>query len=223
MSEEAARKRMVREQLQARGISDRRVLDAMEWVPRHLFVPEALQEQAYDDRPQPIGARQTISQPLMVAQMTELLRLTGTEKVLEIGTGSGYQSAILAELAGQVVSIERHASLSDRAHGLLEWMGYCNLRLEIGDGSQGYPRLAPYDRILVTAGAPALPAPLLEQLAPNGRMVVPVGGAEMQTLLVARKDAMGNITTERCGECVFVPLVGEHGWEETPKSIDGDE
>jgi len=214
MSEEAERRRMVREQLEARGVCDRRVLDAMERVPRHLFVPEPLREHAYMDRPQPIGARQTISQPLMVAQMTELLRLTGGESVLEIGTGSGYQTAILAELAREVVSIERHSPLAERARGLLEWLGYRTVQIHIGDGTRGYPACAPYDRVVVTAAAPAVPEPLLDQLAPGGLLVIPVGSADLQTLRVANKDSEGAVTMDSFGECVFVPLVGEHGWDE---------
>src|SRR5262249_53511139 len=153
----------------------------------HLFVPEPLREHAYEDRPQPIGAAQTISQPLMVGLMTELLHLWGDERVLEIGTGSGYQTAILAALAGEIVSIERHAPLAERARGLLEWLGVKNVQIHIGDGTLGWSPGAPYDRILVTAAAPRLPQPLLDQLAPNGRLVVPVGDAEMQALKVVHK------------------------------------
>jgi len=212
MREEEARDRMVREQLEARQVRDPRVLDAMRRVPRHQFVPEPLREQAYDDRPQPIGASQTISQPLMVGLMTELLDLWGDEHTLEIGTGSGYQTAILAELCADVVSIERHASLAERARDLLEWLGYTNVAIHVGDGSLGRWEDAPYDRILVTAAAPSIPEPLISQLAPGGRMVIPVGGAEVQALTVLRKTRHGSLERMVHGECVFVPLVGAHGW-----------
>src|SRR5436190_15901299 len=175
MDEDTARNRMVREQLEAREVHDARVLAAMRAVPRHLFVPEPLRDKAYEDRPQPIGARQTISQPLMVGIMTELLHLWGDEKVLEIGTGSGYQAAILAELARQIISIERHEPLANRARELLAFLGYSNVQIHVGDGSNGYPPEAPYDRVLVTAGAPSIPQPLIDQLAPCGRMVIPLG------------------------------------------------
>jgi protein-L-isoaspartate(D-aspartate) O-methyltransferase len=214
MSEDNARERMVREQIQARDVSDKRVLEAMGRVPRHRFVPESLRDRAYEDRPQPIGAQQTISQPLMVGLMTELLRLRGDERVLEIGTGSGYQTAILAELAADVVSIERHEPLAERARGLLEHMGYHNVEIHVGDGTLGYPPVSPYDRIVVTAAAPSIPQPLIDQLAQGGRMVIPVGGAEMQSLKVVYKDTQGAVATEDYGNCLFVPLVGKFGWEE---------
>jgi len=216
MSEEAERERMVRQQLEARDVRDPRVLEVMRRVPRHLFVPEAYRESAYEDRPQPIGNEQTISQPLMVALMTELLHLWGDEKVLEIGTGSGYQTAILAELAGQVISIERQAALAERARSLLEWLGYKNIRIHVGDGSRGYSPEAPYDRILVTAASPKVPPPLVEQLAVYGRMVIPVGEADMQTLKVLYKDDRGQVRSDDYGQCVFVPLIGEHGWNSPP-------
>ncbi len=214
MTDEAARERMVRDQLEAREVLEPRVLEAMRRVPRHRFVPESVREHAYEDRPHPIGNRQTISQPLMVGVMTELLQLRGDEKVLEIGTGSGYQTAILSELAGFVISIERHAPLAERARGLLESLGYHNVQIHIGDGSLGYSPSATYDRILVTAAAPQIPPPLLDQLAPHGRLVIPVGGEEMQTLKALYKDADGHIRSNDYGECVFVPLVGAHGWEQ---------
>jgi protein-L-isoaspartate(D-aspartate) O-methyltransferase len=217
MSEETDRERMVREQLEAREVRDPRVLDAMRRVPRHLFVPEPLREHAYEDRPQPIGDDQTISQPLMVGLMTELLHLWGDEKVLEIGTGSGYQTAILAELASEVVSIERIPALAERARSLLEWLGYKNVEIIVADGSEGWPARAPYERILVTAAAPKIPKPLLDQLAPQGRMVIPIGEADMQTLLVVYKDAEGHVTSDGYGPCVFVPLLGAHGWRSPPR------
>jgi protein-L-isoaspartate(D-aspartate) O-methyltransferase len=203
---------MVQEQLQQREVRDARVLDAMERVPRHLFVPEPLREHAYEDKPQPIGREQTISQPLMVGLMTQLLELSGRESVLEVGTGSGYQTAILAELALRVTSIERHPPLAERASGLLEWLGYRNVIIHIGDGSLGHPSGAPFERILVTAAAPKIPEPLVEQLAPNGCLVIPVGTEEMQTLTVVRKDAAGCVSETSRGDCVFVPLIGVHGW-----------
>lgn len=220
MSEEAERERMVRQQLESRDVRDPRVLDAMRRVPRHLFVPEAYRESAYEDRPQPIGNEQTISQPLMVALMTELLHLWGDEKVLEIGTGSGYQTAILAELAGQVISIERQAALAERARNLLEWLGYRNIQIHVGDGSLGYPPEAPYDRILVTAAAPRVPPPLIDQLALHGRMVIPVGDPAVQTLTVLYKDASGHVQSDDFGHCVFVPLIGAHGWDSPPPRDD---
>jgi protein-L-isoaspartate(D-aspartate) O-methyltransferase len=207
---------MVREQLEARDVRDARLLEVMRRVPRHLFVPEAYRDHAYQDSPQPIGNQQTISQPLMVGAMTELLHLTGEETVLEIGTGSGYQTAILAELAKKVISIERHDALSQRAKGLLEWLGYQNIEIHCGDGTAGYPPDAPYDRIIVTAGAPQIPAPLLKQLSPMGRMVIPVGSMDMQNLSVVIRDSDGSIRTEDHGPCVFVPLIGVHGWHSPP-------
>lgn len=216
MSEDDARREMVRRQVAGRGVCDPRVLEAMRRVPRHLFVPEPLRDNAYEDRPQPIGLRQTISQPLMVGQMTELLALTGGERVLEVGTGSGYQTALLAELAGEVVSVERHASLAERARCLLEWLGYENVDIHLSDGTLGFLPRAPYDRILVTAAAPRVPEPLLVQLVPGGRLVIPVGPPDRQTLLAVSTDAVGSCTTESHGECMFVPLVGEHGWDEPP-------
>ena len=214
MDESTARHRMVSEQIESREVRDARVLDAMRRVPRHLFVPESVRERAYEDRPQPIGDRQTISQPLMVGMMTELLHLWGDEKVLEIGTGSGYQTAILAELAGRVISVERHASLANRARELLAHLGYGNVEVHAGDGSRGYPPKAQYNRILVTAGSPSIPDPLVEQLASGGRMVIPVGSSDVQTLKILFKDSSGRVTVDDYGECLFVPLIGCHGWSE---------
>ena len=212
MSLDDERERMVKEQIENREVRDPRVLDVMRRIRRHLFVPEPLQEHAYEDRPQPIGCKQTISQPLMVGLMTELLGLTGSERVLEIGTGSGYQSAILAELAGEVYTIERHTSLAERAKYLLEYLGYTNVYVFQGDGTIGYLPAAPYDRILVTAGSPRLPEPLMEQLAPRGIMVLPVGDSSVQTLTRVSKDEHGALHTDYFGSCFFVPLVGEYGW-----------
>jgi protein-L-isoaspartate(D-aspartate) O-methyltransferase len=204
---------MVEEQLVRRGIADGRVLEAMRKVPRHRFVEEALRERAYGDHPLPIGDGQTISQPYMVAAMTQLLRLTGPEKVLEVGSGSGYQTAVLAELARRVCSIERLPGLAARARRILEELGYTNAVVRTGDGTYGWPDEAPFDRILVTAGAPAVPGPLVQQLAEGGRLVVPVGEAQSQTLHVVEKvDGQTRISTD-CG-CVFVKLVGRYGWDE---------
>src|SRR5687768_2696093 len=216
MDETTARRRMVTEQLEAREIRDPRVLEAMRCVPRHMFVPEPIRERAYEDRPKPIGAQQTISQPLMVGMMTELLHLWGDESVLEVGTGSGYQAAILAELAARVVTIERHEPLANRSRELLEHLGYRNVQVIIGDGTLGHLPSAPYDRILVTAGGPSVPQPLVDQLAPHGRMVIPVGAAEIQMLKILHKDARGVVTVDDYGECLFVPLVGAHGWPTAP-------
>jgi protein-L-isoaspartate(D-aspartate) O-methyltransferase len=206
------RRQMVERQIRGRGVSDQRLLAAMEKVPRHRFVPESEQSLAYDDMPAPIGAGQTISQPYMVALMTELLHLVGTERVLEIGTGSGYQTAILAELAAEVYSIERFASLAERAGALLTDLGYHNLTVIVGDGTTGYLEAAPYDRIMVTAAAPKIAQPWLDQLADGGRLVLPLGERWTQVLTVVVKQG-NSIEQESHGGCVFVPLVGEHGWE----------
>jgi protein-L-isoaspartate(D-aspartate) O-methyltransferase len=207
------RERMVEEQLVRRGIADSRVLDAMRKVPRHLFVEEALRDRAYGDHPLPIGEGQTISQPYMVAAMTQWLGLQGPEKVLEIGTGSGYQTAVLAELARRVCSIERLPGLAARARRVLEELGYTNAVVRTGDGTYGWPDEGPFDRVLVTAGAPAVPGPLFQQLVEGGRMVVPVGETQAQTLHVVDKVDGQMRTSMDCG-CVFVKLVGRYGWEE---------
>lgn len=206
-----ARERMVESQIAARGVRDPLVLEAMRAVPRHLFVPEHLREDAYQDRPLPIGEGQTISQPYIVAAMTERLAVDGRHVVLEIGTGSGYQTAILARLAHHVVTIERHARLSARAADVLFELGVTNVQVVVGDGSEGYPPAAPYDRTLVAAGAPVVPNALKQQLADNGRLVIPVGPPGFQRLVLVER--LGNTFTEYEGEgCVFVPLVGRHGW-----------
>jgi protein-L-isoaspartate(D-aspartate) O-methyltransferase len=205
---------MVSEQIQARGIHDVAVLAAMLRVPRHFFVEAALRERAYEDTPLPIGERQTISQPYMVALMTAALELRGGERVLEIGTGSGYQTAVLAELGANVVSVERIPGLAERARLVLGLIGHAGVRIEVGDGSLGWPDAAPYDAILVTAGAPQIPRPLLDQLAPQGRLVLPMGEDELQSLVRLRRGGMGLIE-EYLGECRFVKLRGSYGWEET--------
>jgi len=203
---------MVEEQLVARGVTDPRVVAAMRRVPRHLFVEEALRGRAYGDHPLPIGDGQTISQPFMVGKMTELLRLGGTEKVLEIGTGCGYQAAVLAELCARVCTIERIPKLAQRARELLELMGYRNVWVRVANGTLGWPDEAPFDRILVTAGGPNVPPPLFDQLAEGGRMVMPVGDATTQVLQVIEKRDGAMRTTEHSG-CVFVKLVGKYAWD----------
>ena len=208
-----ARQRMVGEQLLRRGIQDQRVLQAMGNVHRHLFVEEALWARAYGDYPLPIGEKQTISQPFMVALMTEALELKGHERVLEVGTGSGYQTAILAELAGKVYSIERIRALAMRAIRRIESLGYYNVLIRVGDGSVGWKEMAPFDAILVTAGTPQVPIRLIEQLGEDGRLVVPVGQAENQVLRKGTKKGADIHWTE-LGNCVFVKLVGEQGWND---------
>jgi protein-L-isoaspartate(D-aspartate) O-methyltransferase len=207
-----SRGRMVEEQLEARGIADPRVLAALRKVPRHLFLPPERRGDAYGDFAVPIGAGQTISQPLMVALMTEKLALTGRESVLEIGTGSGYQTAILAELADRVYSVERIPSLAGAARRVLEEQGYHNVLVRVGDGTLGWPEYAPFDRILVTAGAPGIPGPLVEQLAEGGSLLVPVGSEAMQTLTEVRCVGGRAVVTPLTG-CVFVKLIGRHGWQ----------
>ncbi|MBN2569128.1 MAG: protein-L-isoaspartate(D-aspartate) O-methyltransferase [Deltaproteobacteria bacterium] len=209
------RKRMVDVQLRARGIKDERVLRAMGKIPRHLFVDEGILNQAYDDNPLPIGERQTISQPYIVALMTEALQLTGKEKVLEIGTGSGYQAAVLAELADRVLSIERIASLASRARIIIEYLNYFNVLIWVGDGTYGWKDEAPFDAIIVTAGAPVIPDTLKGQLAVGGKLVIPIGDRSTQTMIkITRlsKDP-GDIKVEELGGCRFVNLIGEHGWK----------
>ena len=211
------RQQMVERQLKVRGIKDQRVLEAMARVPRHLFVEEALTHRAYGDRPLPIGENQTISQPYIVAQMTEALNLDGSERVLEIGTGSGYQTAILAELSYRVFTVERIRPLYQKAKLLLEQLDYRNVVFRLSDGTMGWPEQAPFEAIIVTAGAPDVPAPLIEELAPGGRMVIPVGhNRAAQTLFRVSKDKNGRISRKDLGGCRFVDLVGEHGWPNGP-------
>ncbi|HUT74950.1 MAG TPA: protein-L-isoaspartate(D-aspartate) O-methyltransferase [Armatimonadota bacterium] len=207
-----ARRQMVETQLRRRGITDERVLAAMAEVPRHRFVPVP-DAGAYGDHPLAIGAAQTISQPYMVALMTQLLALQGAERVLEVGTGSGYQAAVLAELCRRVYSIERIPELAARAQRLLAELGYDNVEVVVGDGTLGLPGHAPYDGIIVTAATPALPLPWIEQLAEGGRMVVPVGNRAAQSLVVATKEGGEIKQRYDCG-CVFVPLIGKHGFPE---------
>jgi protein-L-isoaspartate(D-aspartate) O-methyltransferase len=207
-----ARLKMVEEQIISRGIRDSGVIEAMKKVPRHLFVEEALQSQGYSDHPLPIGEKQTISQPYMVALMTEALQLTGKEKVLEIGAGSGYQTAILAELGEKVFSIERIRSLAIRARKLLYELGYFNFEIKIFDGTYGWVEEGPFDAIIVTAGAPDIPQPLIDQLTIGGRLVIPVGDAFVQDLIRVTKTGEG-IKREDLGGCRFVKLIGRYGWE----------
>jgi len=207
------RELMVKTQLIPRGIKDERVINAMRKIPRHLFVGEHIQHRAYEDMALSIGEGQTISQPYMVANMTELLELKGNEKVLEVGTGSGYQAAILAELAKEVFTIDRVDALARKAKERLESIGYKNVHFRTGDGTMGWPENAPYDRIIVTAGAPKVPDPLLEQLSENGIIVAPVGDRFSQQLVKVKKSG-GKISEQYLTPCVFVPLIGKYGWEE---------
>lgn len=210
-----ARAEMVEKQLRRRGINDTRVLQAMTAVPRHQFVPAEFRSRAYEDAPVPIGEGQTISQPYIVAAMTAALRLTGNERVLEIGAGSGYQAAVLASLAREVLTIESRPELATGAAERLARLGYANVHVHCGDGTLGLPEFAPFDTILVAAASPNTPAPLLAQLADGGRMVIPVGSVEDQELqLVERISDKTRITILEA--CRFVPLVGAHGWKESP-------
>ena len=204
---------MVDEQIVARGIKDGRVIDGMRKISRHLFVEEALQSQAYNDYPLPIGHGQTISQPYMVALMTEALELKGHEQVLEIGTGSGYQTALLAILAEKVYTIERISDLAGRARKTLDELGCYNVEIKIFDGTFGWREKAPFDTIMVTAGAPDVPDPLLDQLAIGGRIVIPVGEAGLQDLFIVTRTER-EFVKKNLGGCRFVKLIGRHGWDE---------
>ena len=212
MDYQKLREEMVSTQLIPRGIKDPRVLDAMRRVPRHLIAGDSNMRSSYDDRALPIGEGQTISQPYMVAIMTELLKLKGTEKVLEIGTGSGYQGAILAELAREVYSIERITVLADRAAETFRSLSYENIQVKTGDGTLGWPEKAPFERIIITAASPKIPDPLMEQLAMHGILVIPIGSRFSQQLLRITKTERGLIE-EYHTPCVFVPLIGEFGWK----------
>ncbi len=208
-----ARREMVEQQMRMRGVDDERVLRAFLQVPRHEFVPEEYRLEAYDDRPLPIGSGQTISQPYIVALMTAQLGLKGDEKVLEIGTGSGYQAAILSKLAKEVHSIERLETLAKQAKQNLERFGSKNVHIHVGDGTLGWPPNAPYDGIIITAGTPVVPEELFEQLAEGGRLVAPVGSRWRQILELWIKQA-GKIEKEEVLPVVFVPLIGKKGWPE---------
>lgn len=209
----AARERMVLDQLERRGISDRRVLAAMRAVARDRFLPPEFAEHAYDDGPLPIGSAQTISQPYMVALICEAAALAGSERVLEIGTGSGYQTAVLARLCARVYSIETIAGLHQRARAILAGQNIANVELRLGDGSEGWPDQAPFDAIVVTAAMPGIPRPLLDQLAPAGRLVAPIGEDELQTLVRIGRRA-GAWHEDYFGECRFVKMTGKHGFRD---------
>jgi protein-L-isoaspartate(D-aspartate) O-methyltransferase len=210
---EKARLKMVKNQLAARGIRDQRVLEAMSEIPRHEFVPPALEHEAYDDNPLPIGEGQTISQPYIVALMTQMMGLEGGEKVLEIGSGSGYQCAILCKMAARVYTVERSPSLVRRAERILTDLGFENFLMKEGDGSEGWMEYAPFDAIMVTAGSPKIPETLIEQLTDRGRMVIPVGNRYSQVL--KRITKVGDTLKEEEGAgCRFVDLIGAHGWAE---------
>ena len=210
---EIQRERMLNTQIVARGIRDERVLAAMRAVPRHRFVPDHVAGSAYRDSPLPIGDGQTISQPYIVALMTELVQLEGNEKVLEIGTGSGYQAAILAQIAAEVITVERIPALAKDASRTLTELGYENIRVMVSDGTLGWPDEAPYDVIIVTAATPSMPDPLKEQLADGGRLVAPVGPRRAQTLVRVRRIG-DQFHTESLIGVAFVPLIGKHGWQE---------
>jgi len=212
MDLELARERMVNEQLRRRGIHDAAVLDAMGAIERHRFISPELAEHAYDDAPLPIGADQTISQPFIVAEMTQIAELKGHERVLEIGTGCGYQTAILARLAGEVYSIECIAELQSRAIRTLRELRFNNCFFKVGDGSQGWPEAAPFDAIIATAAMPGIPRPLLDQLSPGGRLIAPIGEDELQTLVrIAREN--GHWQERYFGDCRFVKMVGKFGFD----------
>ncbi|MDY6824893.1 MAG: protein-L-isoaspartate(D-aspartate) O-methyltransferase [Thermodesulfobacteriota bacterium] len=207
------REMMVENQIERRGITDPNVLYAMRTVPRHLFVSEALMDQAYGDFPLPIGEQQTISQPYIVAEMTQALQLNEDDRVLEIGTGSGYQAAVIAQVAAKVYTIERKHSLYMKARTIFDKLGYYNIVTRYSDGTNGWRGESPFDAIMVTAGAPNIPNVLVEQLAPGGRLIAPVGDEASQTLMKLVKDDKG-INSSELGGCRFVKLIGEHGWKE---------
>jgi protein-L-isoaspartate(D-aspartate) O-methyltransferase len=208
-----ARKRMVAE-LVKRGIADQRVIAAMQEIPRHIFVEEAMAAQAYGDGSLPIGEKQTISQPYIVARMTQMLELSGREKVLELGTGSGYQAAVLATLADRVYTVERIRPLALKARKALDSLGLLNVNLKIGDGTDGWAEEAPFDAILVTAGAPYVPECLIDQLAPGGRLVIPVGDRQDQQLVLVKKGLDGAVERQESDGCRFVRLIGKNGWSD---------
>ncbi|MDK2890207.1 MAG: protein-L-isoaspartate(D-aspartate) O-methyltransferase [Methanoculleus sp.] len=206
------REEMVEFQIQARGVGDLRVLAAMRKIPRHLFVPKGYERAAYEDRPLPIGEGQTISQPYIVAVMTEQLELAPQDRVLEIGTGSGYQAALLAELAAKVISVERLPDIAARARENLARAGVTGVRIVVGDGTKGYPPEAPYDAVIVTAASPEIPKPLIDQLAEGGRLIAPVGPRECQDLIKLVKRE-GRVEKIPLGGVCFVPLIGQFGWK----------
>jgi len=208
-----AREKMVRQQIAGRGIHDERVLEAMRSVPRHLFVPEHSRSLAYHDGPLAIGQGQTISQPYIVALMTESLMLKGHQRALEVGTGSGYQAAILSRLVSQVYTVERIPELADRAMTLFRQLGYDNIQSRVSNGTLGWPEQAPYEAIIVTAASPDIPEPLTDQLAEGGRLVAPIGGTWSQALVRVEKKG-GRLRRQELTSVAFVPLIGKHGWPE---------
>ncbi|MFA5116432.1 MAG: protein-L-isoaspartate(D-aspartate) O-methyltransferase [Candidatus Omnitrophota bacterium] len=210
MNYEALRKMMVREQICSRGIKDSRVIASFLKVERHKFIPEKNRNSAYADHPVPIGEGQTISQPYIAALMTECLELKGNERILEIGTGSGYQAAILAELTKEVFSVERFPTLAQQARSVLEGSGYSNIKVKVEDGTLGWKEEAPFDRIIVTAASPEIPQPLIDQLGEGGKLIMPIGETFSQVLTVAEKKNGELVSRGVCG-CVFVPLVGKFG------------
>ncbi len=215
---EEQRRRMIRNQLAARDVTDERVLSVMKEIPREKFIPEQWREYAYEDRAVPIGMGQTISQPYMVAIMTQLLELSDKDRVLEIGTGSGYQTAILARLAKEVFTVERIVELSERARKVLEEIGITNVHFKIDDGTLGWPEYSPYEKIIVTAGAPHIPDALISQLAEGGIMIIPVGPMEHQTLMKVTKIS-GKIFKEPVLGCRFVKLIGQEGWNDDENEL----
>jgi len=212
-SYESKRQRMVEEQFVRRDITDKRVLDAMQKVPRHIFIPEEHRHLAYSDCPLPIGQNQTISQPYIVALMTQMLALEGNEAVLEIGTGSGYQAAVLSQVAQEVYTIERYEILAQQAQKSINQLDIKNITLQVGDGTLGWPEHAPYDAILTTAAAPKVPQPLLDQLVDGGRLVIPVGGRIGQHLESWFREGK-KFRHEQTVAVAFVPLLGKHGWKD---------
>ena len=211
------RERMVRDLIAARGVKDERVLQAMRKIPRHLFVRDHLRAQAYGDHALPIGANQTISQPYIVARMTELLEVGPEHSVLEVGSGSGYQTAILALLARRVYALERIPELAQQAIPRIRQLGFDNVKIQVFDGTVGWSEWAPYDRILVAAGAPKVPEPLLGQLAPGGTLLIPEGQLSAQRLVVYKKSARGELRRKEGEGVAFVPLLGRHGWKDGGK------
>ncbi|PKM82863.1 MAG: protein-L-isoaspartate O-methyltransferase [Firmicutes bacterium HGW-Firmicutes-14] len=206
------RRIMVEEQIAARGVNNTAVLDSMLAVPRHLFVPPDVQDRAYEDKPLPIGQGQTISQPFMVALMAEALEPKSTDRILEIGTGSGYAAAVLSGIVSRVFTVERHETIARQAGSCLKELGYNNVRVKVGDGTKGWPEEAPFDGIQVTAGAPGIPQSLCEQLKPGGYLVIPVGDSFFQELVRIKRTADGFFIQESLGTVRFVPLIGEEGW-----------
>jgi len=217
---EDLRHKMVKDQLLGRDIRDKKILDVFGKVPRHRFIDPAMYDEAYGDFPVSIGKGQTISQPYMVAFMVQLLNITEGDKVLEIGTGSGYETAILAELAGEVFSVERIGILADKARHSLQDFGYKNIRIKVDDGTLGWQEFAPFNKIVVTASSLSIPSPLLDQLSKGGKMVMPVGSRFTQRLILLEKSEQGRVSEKYLCGCVFVPLIGRYGWEDSSAGSD---